>query len=114
MNKDIRHMGDIKALWKKAVENNYSAEAKERLINTFLSRGKAAVMKYRQKVLSEFRVSSKEESTNNKTKEAKRISSSGAPGRSSQQMGKLDPTKVDWNKTSERDLLDGKAPVMKR
>lgn len=113
LSKDPRHMGNMDTLWKKAKAEGYTTEGKERLINTFLSRAKASVGKYRQQVLSEAKVSAKREDVgNNNGKKPIRLTNN-APGKSSGIAGKLDPKKIDWSKTNERDLLDGKAPTMK-
>lgn len=111
LKKDARHNGKMDLLWKKARASGYDSEGKERLITAFLSRAKEVVPKYRQQVLAENKLSAKEakdkQESSGKKKEAVRIPASGTPG-SGKPAGKIDPKKIDWSKTSERDVLDGK------
>lgn len=106
--KDVRHMGNIRHLWDRARKEGYTSEGKDRIINAYLSRAKLLVPKYRQQVLSEAKVSAKMKFDEKDKKETKRIPSSDGSKSRSVGTEKVDPKKVDWTKTSERDLLDGK------
>lgn len=108
---DVRYNGEITNKWKKAKADGYSTEGKESIINAFLSRAKVAIPKHRQAVLAESKVSGNQPE---KKKDATRISGSNSLGKSGQPVGKVDAKKIDWNATSERDLLDGKPPVLRK
>lgn len=112
LDKDVRHKGKMDLLWKNARTNGFTSEGKERLINAFLSRAKEAVPKYRQKVLAENKLA-KSAGTGDKKKNPVRIPSSGSSGNNGRIQGKVDPKKIDWNKTTERDMLDGKVTYKK-
>lgn len=105
LSRDVRHMGQINQLYKEARRAGFTSEYKDRIVNTYLSRAKLLIPKIRQAVLSEAKVQAKINSQEPK-KKATRITGTGA----SKPVGreKVDPKKVDWEKTSERDLLDGK------
>jgi hypothetical protein len=107
--KDPRHMGNINNLWKQAKKDGFTSDWKDRIINTYLSRAKLLIPKFRQQVLSEAKLSAKSDNGETK-KRATRIPSSGssASPSSSYRGGKVDPKKVDWSKTDERAMLDGK------
>lgn len=113
MDKDVRYNGNMNVLWKKAKSQGFVTEGKESLVNAFLSRAKVSISRIRQQVLSEAKVSAsgkpKEEG-----KKPTRLSGNSSAGKSGQALGRVDPKKVDWNSTSERDLLDGKPPVMRK
>lgn len=113
MEKDVRHNGNMNILWKKAKANGFVTEGKESIINAFLSRAKVSIPKIRQQVLQEAKVSASKESKDGKKKPT-RLSGNSSVGKSGQAVGKVDPKKVDWNETNERDLLDGKQPVMRK
>ena len=104
ISKDPRHMGLINSLWKQAKSAGFTSEYKERISNAYLSRAKLLIPQVRQKVLFEAKVSAKL-----KTEDKKRPTriSAGSGARSPVGSKKVDPKKIDWDKTSERDLLDG-------
>lgn len=110
IKKDARHMGNMNNLWKQAKSTGYTSEGKDRIINAYLSRAKLLLSKARQKVLSDAKVSAKT-GPNFTKKKPTRITPSGASF--TKVSGKVDAKNVDWNKTSERDMLDGKIATRK-
>jgi hypothetical protein len=109
--KDARHMGNMRRLWEQAKKEGYTARGKDRIISAFLSRASVLVPKIRQKVLTELKVSLKE--SKETKKEPTRIPSGGSVQRGIKPGQKIEKEKVDWSKTSERDLLDGKVTYKK-
>ena len=101
-------------LWKKAIAGGLNTEDKERIINAFLSRAKVSIPKHRQKVLTEAKISAKKAQDKKDEKKVTRLSGNSSAGSSGKPLGKINPKDVDWEQTSERDLLDGKAPVMRK
>lgn len=110
LQSDTRHMGGMNSLWRQAKTAGFTSEWKDRIVNAYLSRAKALVPKYRQKVLTEAKVNVK---TGDDLKEKKRIVPSNQTQNRSFSGGKLDPKKVDWNKTDERAMLDGNVVLKK-
>lgn len=109
VKKDVRHMGNMNQLWKQAAAQGFTSEGKDRITNAYLSRAKLLIAKYRQQVLSEAKVSAKIRPGVAQKRQATRITpSSTSVGRVP---GKIEGKKVNWDKTSERDLLDGKVSM---
>jgi hypothetical protein len=110
---DRRHMGNINGLWKKAKDAGFTSSSKDSIVNAFLSRAKLLIPRHRAAVLSEAKVSATVSKDGTK-KKVKRVSgSSSIRSTTSSSASSVDPKKVDWNKTSERALLDGAKPVMR-
>lgn len=100
LQKDARHMAQMNSLWKRAMQSGLSAEHKARIMEAFIGRAKELLPQIRSKVRSEAMGISKP-SSNSKT--IKRSTGTGAPTKSS---GQINPHKVDWNKTSDLDILN--------
>jgi predicted HTH transcriptional regulator len=109
IKKDVRHMGNMNNLWKQAAAQGFTSEGKDRITNAYLSRAKLLIAKYRQQVLSEAKVSAKIRPGNVQKRQATRITPSSTSV--SRIPGKIDGKKVNWDKTSERDMLDGKVSL---
>lgn len=104
MAADGRHMATMNNLWKQARKAGFTTEWKDRITNAYLSRAKVLIPKLRQQVLSEAKVSSVRSGKN--IDRPKRIA--GTSGVQNVANKPVSAKKVDWDKTSERDLLDGK------
>ena len=105
ITKDARHMGNVNNLWQQAKRAGFTSEWKDRILSAYLSRAKLLIPKYRQQVLSEAKVSAKTRSEETNEKKPIRVSPSHSVHHKVQ--GKLDPKKINWDKTDERALLDG-------
>jgi len=99
LQKDARHMAQMNSLWKRAMQSGLSAEHKARIMEAFIGRAKEVLPGIRAKVRSEAMGITKP-----KTTTIKRSTGTGAPAKSSS--GQLNPRKVDWNKTSDLDILN--------
>lgn len=113
MDKDVRYSGQMKVLWGKAKSTGYTTEGKESLINTFLSRAKGVIPKIRQQVLTEAKLSAKKESDDKPERKATRLSGNNSVGTGGKPGGRIDPKKVDWDQTTDRDVLEGKVTLRK-
>lgn len=112
VTKDARHMGNIRHLYNKAKAEDFTTEGKDRIINAYLSRAKVLISKYRQQVLTEEGLTVKEPAEKKVEEKPTRIPSSNSGKQQGIKPGqKVDPTKVDWNKTSERDMLEGRVTM---
>lgn len=103
---DRRHMGLVNQLYKEARRAGFTSDFKDRITNTYLSRAKLLIPKIRQQVLTEAKVNAKISESKPDKKKVTRITGSNV----SRPVGttKVDPKKVDYSKTTERDLLEGK------
>jgi hypothetical protein len=110
LTKDNRHLGNMNALWRRAQSEGYTTEGKNRLLHAYLSRAKVLIPKVRAQVLSEAKISGNSSVSTNGERKPTRIPSGNAGSLGS---SKIDPKKIDWSKTSERDLLDGKVTMKK-
>jgi len=113
---DKAFQGSLRALWKKAESTGYSSESKSRIKRAWLDRAKLIAPQVRNRLRQEAvssRTGSKREASDDKVKlkveSEKRTFPSGAgktPAAGQRRV--LDPKKIDWRKTSDRDILDMK------
>lgn len=110
LREDKRHQANMSALWRQAQASGYTREFKSKIYSAALSKAKALLPVAKRNALGQ----------------AKRTVSSGKPvvkqvmgkkkfvGDGSNATNNNGPRKIDWSKTSERDILAGKAPVYKK
>lgn len=110
ITQDARTSSLLKGLWKDAKAAGFPSSKKDSIINAYLSRARLVIPGHRNKVLSEAKVEAKA-----KEGEKKPVRVPG--GKSSVEVkgsaANIDFKKVDFSKTSERDLLDGKVVYKK-
>jgi hypothetical protein len=97
-------------LWTRAKAEDYSDASKERVKNAWLSRAKAVAIPIRNKLREEAlgARSDKSSKLSDDRKEGKRTFPSHG-GREARNRPKvLDPSKIDWSKTSDMDILNSK------
>ena len=115
---DKGFQNSLRALWRKAETTGYSSESKSRIKRAWLDRAKLIAPQVRNRLRQEAinsRTGSKRAASDAegkvklKVESEKRTFPSGA-GKSSVsgQRRVLDPKKIDWRKTSDRDILDMK------
>lgn len=108
LNADKAFQNVMAGLWKRAAESGYSDASKSRIKRAWLDRARAIAPSVRNR-LREEALGAKDPSRE-KRKEGdqkkRTFPSSGAlsAGRSSSRV--LDPKKIDWNKTSDEDILN--------
>lgn len=98
MMADEAYMKTINSLWKRAYNSGFTGDWKERIISAYLSRAKELIPGIAKKV-SPFIP------RDLKTHEKRLPSSGGKGGRTSESTP--DSKEIDWNKTSDRDFLEG-------
>lgn len=96
--KDTKHLAMMNSLWKRAFQSGLTPEYKTRILQAFLSRAKEVLPTIRTKVRSEAIGTAKAKAP------IKRVTGAGT---SSKPLGQVNPRKVDWNKTSDLDILNG-------
>jgi len=123
LGNDKAFQGTLRALWKKAEAAGYSTESKSRIKRAWLDRAKliapAVRSRLRQEAISSRtgskrdKASSEEQEVGSKVKfkvtdEKKTFPERGGKIPSGAQRRVLDPKKIDWRKTSDKDILDMK------
>jgi len=105
--KDTSHMARIASLWKQARKASYSKESTDRLVSAYLSRARQLLPEIKNKIRSDA-LSNKSTEKSNAT--PRRDISGGGQQRFSVT---TDPKKIDYHKTSDRDILDDKVTLRK-
>lgn len=111
MQSDEKHLKTIRSLYKQAESAGYNSDWKGRIISAYLSRAKQALAGVKSKALREAGLKSSEIK-----KEVRRLSPETSSRKSSSSTNKgegIDWNKVDYSKTTDRDILNDK-PVMKK
>lgn len=103
--KDTNHMSRIKRLWAQANRSSYSRAHLSSITDAYLERGKALIPKKVMEVTGEKPKNKKV----NGSKLPARPSSGGVSNPKS--FRETNPRKIDWNKTSDMDILSGKAKL---
>ena len=107
---DKAHMKYMQSLWDKAQKDGYSDNWKSRILSAYLARAKSLVPAIRAKLVAEARGSSSRVSAKTKAIAEKNNArrEPGAGGRASREgsNGAVDARKVNWDKTSDMDLLN--------
>lgn len=113
---DKGFQNSLRALWRKAETTGYSSESKSRIKRAWLDRAKLIAPQVRNRLRQEAissRSGSKRDASDSKIKlkveSEKRTFPSGSgktPAEGKRRV--LDPKKIDWRKTSDRDILDMK------
>jgi len=106
LNKDKTLQNTLKSLWSKAREDGYSPASKERIKNAWLSRAKAVAPGIRNRLKDEAiggRRPGTEGDAGQRQRKRTFSSQGGRATRSSSRV--VDPSKIDWKKTSDADIL---------
>lgn len=107
LDKDPRHLATMESLWTRARKNGLTGEHKARILQTYLGRVKEILPTIRSRVRSEAL------GIKNEKPAIKRPSGSSAATPTVQTPTTLNPKKVDWNKTSDLDFLNGNIKMKK-
>jgi hypothetical protein len=107
ISKDTQYTSRMSSLWKQARKLGYSKESTDRLVSAYLSRARQLLPEIRNKIRSEALSGKSEE----KSTHSRRDISGGGQQRFSRDV--VDPKKIDYSKTSDRDILDGRVTTRK-
>lgn len=105
LEQDENHIRIMNSLWKRARISGRDPQFKGRLFQTYINKAKEIVPTISTKVLAEFFPK------NIKSKTKAQFPASGGGGKSSEQ--KLTSKNVDYRKSSDRDILEGRAVIKK-
>ena len=113
LKKDTTLQGTLKTLWSKARQDGYSPASKDRIKNAWLSRAKAVAPGIRNRLKDEAIGSRANGGKTPEQVQKKRsfISKGGLGARNAPAV--LDPSKIDWRKTSDEDILGDKVKFKK-
>ena len=114
LGKDVRHLRQMNALWRRAESAGYPKEARREIINAYLRGAKALIPAVRQKLRAEAGLVTK---TNGKQEETtqKRTNIPQSSRQASGQAAKTPSARdVNWGKTSDLDFLNGKYTPKRR
>jgi hypothetical protein len=114
MDKDEAHLGVINNLWARAQSAGFSKEAKAKLVAAWFGRAKALAGPTRRKLVTS--AIEKQQGKGGKTNiNRRRHVRTGGKGTSERQgFRPKSAREVDWSKTSDLDILTGKATARKR
>lgn len=102
--KDARHLAGNRSLYEQARSADYSSEWKSRIAAAYLARARAVINIARKKVLDEAELKPK---GNREGKIPKRL----APGNTSSNRPEIRSRDIDYRKTSEKDILEGRVTL---
>lgn len=107
LSRDGDFQKKLKALWAKAAESGYSDDAKSRIKRAWLDRARLIAPGIRNRLRQEA-LDAKNPNKSNSAKEGQKRSfvGQGARVNGDKSRGFQDPKKIDWRKTSDRDILD--------
>jgi len=100
LSKDSTHMGKMKRMWKEAMNSGFNRKSTDSIISAFLSRARLSI----PEIAKEFKAKAKSRTPKPEVIEEKTRKTGGGGG--SRSAGRTIPTKPDYSKMSDRDLLD--------
>ena len=103
--KDKSHLDVMDRLWKKAAENGFSREWKDKITSAYLARARTLMPSIRAKIVGKISGAQVASQIN------KEVSASGNAG--GKRTSSLDPKKIDYRKTTDSDILDDKVTLKK-
>ncbi len=111
--KDKQHEALMRSLWVKAHKSGYSADDLTRLANTYIKRIRPLVAKVRASLVEK---TLKDLGKSVPKKPKPRIGGAAPPGSSGGETSSEapDPSKVDWRKTSDLDMLEDRVVLKKK
>lgn len=110
LGKDSRHIRNMDSLWQKADKSGYPKELRKEIADAYFRGAKVLIPSIRQKVMTEAGVKTPAATTQTNNNPPKRTNIQGSGRATSGQAATKIPSArdVDWNKTSDKDFLNGK------
>lgn len=113
LDKDGLHNNRMNALWELAERHGYAREYRKKIVENYIRAAQAKMPGIRAKLRGEV-LGKTNTGTGPKKEVIKRPPGSKVASNSGKvNINKLDPKKIDWSKTSDRDLLAGKVTLRK-
>ena len=112
LGKDVRHLKQMNAIWRKAESSGFPKEARREIINAYLRGAKAIIPAVRQKLRAEAGL---QQPQGKQATTPKRTNIPQSGRRASGQAAKIPSARdVNWGKTSDLDFLNGKYTPKRR
>jgi hypothetical protein len=105
--RDQKHMNIMRSLWNRAKDAGFTEEWKTRLVNAYLARALPILPGVRSRLIVEGTKGIIDSEKLPRTQTAKKKPAVKVSG-SHSQTGKVDSSKIDYSKTSDMDILNGK------
>lgn len=111
LDRDGLHNNRMNALWELAARHGFAREYRKKLVETYLRAANSKMPAIRAKLRGE--VLAKSPAAGPKKEVIRRPPGSKVAANNSGKvpLGKLDPKKIDWSKTSDRDILAGRVTL---
>lgn len=113
LDKDEKHSSAMTELWQKASRSRYSKDAKAKLVAAYLSRSKQLVGPIRRRLVSEAVGESSKKAGKQQRDRRPYVRSKGKTRENPNWRPKT-AKDVDWNRTSDLDILEGRAKPRRR
>jgi len=111
---DRRHMANINSLWRESHAKGYTREASDKIISAYLARVKPLLPSHIQKVREDYLSADKRKREELKGNNVKKfIPPSGRPSNNREKSGPIDPKTVNYNHTTDMDILEDKVTYKK-
>lgn len=115
LGKDVRHLRQMNALWKRAESTGFPKEARREIINAYLRGAKALIPAVRQKFRAEAGLVPPTNGEQKQETTPKRTNIPQSGGKPTGQAAKVPSARdVNWGKTSDLDFLNGKYTPKRR
>lgn len=116
LGKDVRHLRQMNALWRRAESSGFPKEARKEIINAYLRGAKALIPGVRQRLRAEAGLQSPSNGKEEKETAQKRTNIQQSGRQSSGQAAAKVPSArdVNWRKTSDLDFLNGRYTPKRR
>jgi len=112
LSKDPMHARKMQGLWKRASMDSYSRASKEAIVSTYLSGARPLLRDLRNRIRAEYMgQDGKNKNERLSPSPAKKRTFEGSSKRVDSRRDRLqvlDPKKIDYNRTSDMDILDGR------
>lgn len=112
MAKDNAHLSAMNSLWKRAAKQGLSRESEEQLIRAWLSRARPLVGPVRRKLLSET-IGRGDDKSKERENLPPRVPAGRERGTARAPLSGVRPSQVDYGKTSDDDIFEGKVTLRK-
>ena len=114
LSADNSYVSMMNSLWKRASQKGFPGASKSRIISTYLTRAAEVMPGIRSKIrAAALGIRTKEAGRQEVIKGRKEPTSTVGRRVQATDLSKVDPSKIDWNKTTDEDYINGKITLKK-
>lgn len=106
---DQLYNNQMNQLWRAAIRNNFRPEVKTRVIQAFLARARPSARKIASEIIKEALPTSSRVKVDSSTRKAQ----IGGSAPKTQKVSNIDPKKINYNETSDEDILNDRVVLRK-